>query len=321
MTLGGPTGTAARDATPRRASGERTDFFISHAGRDAAWAEWPAWQLQQARYTVELDVWDWTPGEDFVTRMQQSLQRAGRPGGRPQRHSDSVLDRSSRREPLCLRPCRRPTRLRFFLTWNECAKRWRHRGAYAGPARTPCPPERRRRIRPPRRSPARGCSLSRRSARHPLWRPRSRCDGSTAEPLPDALRRDRRRGHQARALPEPLAVCSQSRRQRRWRMSPPGFDLGRPSHRKGLAPQGWREGPRDHWRWTAKPSGRCAPASVHRPHARRERGQCSSDQCLPPLGWRLTNSSITQMSAGLLTAGRPRVGRLRPRAWLAAGRP
>ena len=79
MTLGGPTGTAARDATPRRASGERTDFFISHAGRDAAWAEWMAWQSQQAGYTVELDVWDWTPGEDFVTRMQQALERAGRP--------------------------------------------------------------------------------------------------------------------------------------------------------------------------------------------------------------------------------------------------
>ena len=33
-----------------------TDFFISHAGRDIAWAEWLAWQLQQADYTVELDV-------------------------------------------------------------------------------------------------------------------------------------------------------------------------------------------------------------------------------------------------------------------------
>ncbi|ADB74140.1 FxSxx-COOH system tetratricopeptide repeat protein [Geodermatophilus obscurus] len=55
-----------------------TDFFISHAGRDTGWAEWLAWQLQQAGYSVELDVWDWVPGEDFVARMQEALQRADR---------------------------------------------------------------------------------------------------------------------------------------------------------------------------------------------------------------------------------------------------
>src|SRR3712207_284959 len=59
-------------------SGRGTDFFISHAGRDTAWAEWLAWQLQQAGFTVELDVWDWTPGEDFVARMGAALERADR---------------------------------------------------------------------------------------------------------------------------------------------------------------------------------------------------------------------------------------------------
>jgi TIR domain len=59
-------------------SGRRTDFFISHAGRDTAWAEWLAWQLQQLGYTVELDVWDWAPGEDFVARMSTALERADR---------------------------------------------------------------------------------------------------------------------------------------------------------------------------------------------------------------------------------------------------
>src|SRR3954467_7246060 len=59
-------------------SGRGTDFFISHAGRDTGWGEWLAWQLQQAGYTVELDGWDWAPGEDFVARMQQALQRADR---------------------------------------------------------------------------------------------------------------------------------------------------------------------------------------------------------------------------------------------------
>ena len=59
-------------------SGQRTDFFISHAGRDTAWAEWLAWQLEQAGYRVELDAWDWAPGEDFVARMAAALERADR---------------------------------------------------------------------------------------------------------------------------------------------------------------------------------------------------------------------------------------------------
>ncbi|MGR6967833.1 FxSxx-COOH system tetratricopeptide repeat protein [Geodermatophilus sp. URMC 61] len=59
-------------------SGRGTDFFISHAGRDTAWAEWLAWQLQEAGYSVELAAWDWAPGEDFVARMQTALERADR---------------------------------------------------------------------------------------------------------------------------------------------------------------------------------------------------------------------------------------------------
>jgi hypothetical protein len=59
-------------------SSRGTDFFISHAGRDTGWAEWLAWQLQQAGYTVELDVWDWAPGEDFVARMAAALESADR---------------------------------------------------------------------------------------------------------------------------------------------------------------------------------------------------------------------------------------------------
>ena len=59
-------------------SGERTDFFVSHAGADRAWAEWVAWQLEQAGYTVELDVWDWAAGRDFVVAMSDALDRADR---------------------------------------------------------------------------------------------------------------------------------------------------------------------------------------------------------------------------------------------------
>src|SRR5512144_910014 len=47
-------------------------------GRDQVWAEWLAWQLIEAGYTVELDVWDWTRGQDFVARMQDALRRVER---------------------------------------------------------------------------------------------------------------------------------------------------------------------------------------------------------------------------------------------------
>ena len=59
-------------------AGDQIDFFVSHAGVDRAWAEWVAWQLREAGYTVELDVWDWAAGRNFVTAMSDALERAGR---------------------------------------------------------------------------------------------------------------------------------------------------------------------------------------------------------------------------------------------------
>jgi TIR domain len=58
--------------------GEPTDFFVSQAGADRAWAEWVAWQLAEAGHSVELDVWDWAPGRNFVTAMSDALDRCDR---------------------------------------------------------------------------------------------------------------------------------------------------------------------------------------------------------------------------------------------------
>ncbi|MGQ0774073.1 MAG: FxSxx-COOH system tetratricopeptide repeat protein [Pseudonocardiales bacterium] len=54
------------------------DFFVSHAGRDRAWAEWVAWHLTEAGYTVELDLWNWAAGENFVARMHSAVDGANR---------------------------------------------------------------------------------------------------------------------------------------------------------------------------------------------------------------------------------------------------
>jgi hypothetical protein len=56
----------------------RRDFFVSHASRDQTWAEWLAWQLTEAGYTVELDMWDWAAGQDFVAQMRRALDQADR---------------------------------------------------------------------------------------------------------------------------------------------------------------------------------------------------------------------------------------------------
>ncbi|MGH3915474.1 MAG: FxSxx-COOH system tetratricopeptide repeat protein [Pseudonocardiaceae bacterium] len=54
------------------------DFFISHAGRDHAWAEWVAGHLVDKGYTVELDSWDWAVGDNFVAKMHSAVNAADR---------------------------------------------------------------------------------------------------------------------------------------------------------------------------------------------------------------------------------------------------
>ncbi len=49
------------------------EVFVSHAGRDRAWAEWVGWQLEQAGVSVVLDFWDWRAGDNFVVRMNHAL--------------------------------------------------------------------------------------------------------------------------------------------------------------------------------------------------------------------------------------------------------
>ncbi|MEA2715811.1 MAG: hypothetical protein QOI99_128, partial [Actinomycetota bacterium] len=55
------------------AAAERTDFFVSYTGADRAWAEWVAWQLEDAGYTTVIQAWDFRPGSEFMVDMQQAL--------------------------------------------------------------------------------------------------------------------------------------------------------------------------------------------------------------------------------------------------------
>lgn len=50
------------------------DFFISYNKADRTWAEWIAWTLEEAGYSVVIQAWDFRPGENFPVRMQEAAK-------------------------------------------------------------------------------------------------------------------------------------------------------------------------------------------------------------------------------------------------------
>ncbi len=55
-----------------------TDFFISYTSKDRQWAEWIGFVLEEERYTVKLQAWDFRPGSNFVVEMQDAAAKAAR---------------------------------------------------------------------------------------------------------------------------------------------------------------------------------------------------------------------------------------------------
>ncbi len=54
------------------------DFFISYNSADKAWAEWIAWQLEEAKFTTIIRSWDFRPGSHLVQEMDRAAQEAQR---------------------------------------------------------------------------------------------------------------------------------------------------------------------------------------------------------------------------------------------------
>lgn len=54
------------------------DFFISYNQADRKWAEWIAWQLEDAGYTTVVQAWDFRPGSNFALEMHFAAQAAER---------------------------------------------------------------------------------------------------------------------------------------------------------------------------------------------------------------------------------------------------
>ncbi|WP_261560341.1 TIR domain-containing protein [Frankia tisae] len=67
------------ESTPDRAQAEEGwDFFISYAEADRKWAEWIAWTLEEAGYTVLVQAWDLVPGSNWISAMDGGLRHARR---------------------------------------------------------------------------------------------------------------------------------------------------------------------------------------------------------------------------------------------------
>jgi len=54
------------------------DYFISYNKTDGSFAEWIAWVLEDAGYSVILQAWDFRPGTNFVLEMHAASQSASR---------------------------------------------------------------------------------------------------------------------------------------------------------------------------------------------------------------------------------------------------
>jgi hypothetical protein len=54
------------------------DFFVSYCTADQRWAEWIAWQLEDAGFKTVLQAWDFRPGANFALEMHRAAANARR---------------------------------------------------------------------------------------------------------------------------------------------------------------------------------------------------------------------------------------------------
>jgi hypothetical protein len=54
------------------------DFFVSYTQADRAWAEWIAWELEEAGHRVLVQAWDFVPGSNWIQGMQAGVAGAAR---------------------------------------------------------------------------------------------------------------------------------------------------------------------------------------------------------------------------------------------------
>jgi hypothetical protein len=51
-----------------------SDFFVSYTSADQDWAQQIAWWLEEARFSVFIQAWDFRPGHNFVLMMDRATR-------------------------------------------------------------------------------------------------------------------------------------------------------------------------------------------------------------------------------------------------------
>ena len=69
------------------------DFFISYNKADSDWAQWIAWQLDEAGYTTRFQEWDFGAGSNFALEMNRALMET--------EYTVAVLSPSSLKSEFC----------------------------------------------------------------------------------------------------------------------------------------------------------------------------------------------------------------------------
>ena len=49
------------------------DFFVSYTGTDTNYATWVAELLESNQYSVTIQAWDFKPGDNFVSKINEAL--------------------------------------------------------------------------------------------------------------------------------------------------------------------------------------------------------------------------------------------------------
>jgi hypothetical protein len=139
-------------------------FFVSYTDKDRAWAEWLAWQLEDAGYRVLIRAWDFVPGSDRLARMDEGIRLAQRTiavlsdayvgsvyDGQEWRAAQQADPAGFTRKlvPVCVEDCERPGLLHtivsidlFGLTADDAQRRLLEqiRGAIDGRVKPTTPP-------------------------------------------------------------------------------------------------------------------------------------------------------------------------------------
>lgn len=89
-----------------------TDFFIGYTSTDETWAEWIAWVLEEANFSVVLQKWDFRPGANFVLETQRAAAAPldSHPLPKRNKKSKTALFPSNRFRSLPFKPAETPAR-------------------------------------------------------------------------------------------------------------------------------------------------------------------------------------------------------------------